>query len=158
MVVDPEADSFLTLSAELTGFGKQELLGTGSADGYRDWLSSTFPKVFADLLSAWEKIEREYPDPPSREEPLRQRIFEDPYLGPFVKNTLVLWYTATWEELEKSWAEQYGQPEVTARVFGEAYPETLAPKAAGAHPIGANPTGFGSWSRPPAQPSQGKPA
>lgn len=149
-------EPLLSLSAILTGFGEEELLATGSAERYCNWLGDTFTFLFPELLAAWEQIEREHPDPPSRETALRQKILADPRLGPFARNIALLWYTAAWGALSKEWAQEHQQPEVPACVFGRDYPEGLVWKAAGTHPVGANPTGFGSWALPPTPTSTGR--
>lgn len=144
------ADAFLTLSVTLTGFTHQELTATGSTDLYLRWLIRAFPTLLDELLEHWREIESKHQGQQSREQVLRRRVLADPRLGPFTRNLTLLWYTATWQALPLAWAETHRQPNITSEAFAPAYPESLAWKAAGTHPVGANPTGFGSWALPPA--------
>jgi hypothetical protein len=144
-----QSPAFVSLSVVLTGFGEVELAATGSTSTYERWLAATFPVLFRELLETWQAIERAHPDPARREAALRRDVLADQRLGPLALNLTLLWYTANWVALPASWASTYHQPDVPSRVFGLAYPESLVWKAAGTHPVGANPTGFGGWALPP---------
>lgn len=144
-----EGDAFVSLSIVLTGFDVYELAATGSTAEYQTWLSENVPGPFAALLERWRQIEREHPDPPARERALRRGILADSHLGPFARNIALLWYIATWAELPPEWSRAWHLPRIPSRVFASAYAESLVWKAAGTHPVGANPTGFGSWALPP---------
>jgi hypothetical protein len=61
-------------------------------------------------------------------------VLADPTLGPVARDLIVLWYCGSW------------RGEV---VSPEAYVAGLQWVAAGAHPIGARPQGFGAWSLSP---------
>jgi hypothetical protein len=143
------ADAFLSLSVALTGFSRHELTATGSTDLYLHWLCGEFPTVFTEMLERWREIERNHPSGEPRERALHRHLLAERRLGPFARNLALLWYTATWQALPLAWAGAHHQPKVAARAFASAYPESLAWKAAGTHPVGANPTGFGSWALPP---------
>ncbi len=151
-------DPFSSLSSALTGFTLQELAGTGSAPEYRGWLEANFGAIFAELLELWREIEDQSVDPGGREKALRRDVLTDPRLGPFARNLALLWYTAVWSALPLEWSGIYGQRRIHERVFANAYPEALVWKAAGTHPIGANPPGFGSWALPPTQLANGRTA
>ncbi len=144
-----EEDAFVSLSIALTGFDGYELAATGSTAEYQTWLSQSFPAPFAELLGRWRQIERHHPDPQAREWALRREILADPRLGPFARNIALLWYVAGWAELPPEWSQVWHLPRTPSRVFASAYAESLVWKAAGTHPVGANPTGFGSWALPP---------
>lgn len=142
----PEA--FLALSAELTGFSELELTATGVAPIYLGFLSQQFDDVTAEVIAAWEAIVREVA-PVGRADALRARVLSDAKLGPFARNVLALWYTATWTKMPAEWSGQYGDHHDTTEVFGAAYPEGLEWRAGGLHPQGAKPTGYGSWALRP---------
>jgi hypothetical protein len=138
---------FLAFSATLTGFDEVELLGTGTDQLYMAWLARAFPDVLPELLAAWAAVARD----PDREAALRRKILADPKLGPFARGVLVLWYTATWNQLPSAWSRAYGKhAEDVNQTFGPAYAEGLMWKAANLHPSGAKPTGFGTWAIAPA--------
>jgi hypothetical protein len=143
-----EAGDFLGLSAELTGFDEVELLGTGATEIYRGFLAGAFPDVLPELLAAWHAIAHL----PDREAAVRREILADPKLGPFARAVIVLWYTATWNQLPAEWSQAYGQhPKDVNQTFGPAYPEGLVWKTANIHPGGAKPTGYGTWAFPPRE-------
>ena len=147
-------ESFMSLSAALTGFAELELAATGVAELYLRYLEDTFPDVLGRLLAAWRPIERDQPET-EREAALRVVVMPDPELGPFARALLGMWYTATWAKMPTDWSQAYGDHgDVTAVVAG-AYPEGLAWRAGGLHPQGAKPTGFGSWAFPPSGSTDG---
>jgi hypothetical protein len=144
-------EEFLSLSSELTGFESIELRGAAVGEEYLRWLIASFPAVLGDLLEVWRRILADYP-PSEREVHLRRDVMADPRLGPFARSLVVLWYTATWNALPEEWSAAYGGGASDAsHVFGGAYAEGLAWKAARAHPVGAKPTGFGSWALAPGE-------
>jgi hypothetical protein len=138
----------------LTGFDEQALLGTGAGDMYLAWLLRAFPDVTSDLLDAWRALEANSP-PGEREAGLRESVLRDAKLGPLARGLTYLWYTATWstDVVGPDWSKTYGQsPENQSRAFGTAYPEGLVWKAAaGPHPGGAKPSGFGTWAFRPEE-------
>ncbi len=93
----------------------------------------------------------EYP-PDERERGVRSVVLADPVLGPFARAVLLLWYTAIWYPPDDDWSALCaGRPQDTEPIaLGFAYTEGLVWKAIGAHPMTAKPTGFGTWSLPPA--------
>jgi hypothetical protein len=146
--MSPACEEFLSLSSELTGFERIELLGTGVSDTYGSWLQESFPAPLGQLLETWRGILANDP-PGGREEALRREVLADPLLGPFARAILVLWYTATWYALPADWPGTRDGTPVPNQVIPGAYPEGLEWKVAGAHPTGSKPTGFGSWGLPP---------
>ena len=65
-----------------------------------------------------------------------------------------MWYLGSWFPPPESWFAAYTkvkQNDSLQRVVSAVtYKEGLVWKAIGAHPPGAKPPGFGSWSKPPA--------
>lgn len=113
---------FTAISAELTGFSEFELQATGVVEVYYKKLVATNPDHFGELLSA-------FADSMSIED-----ILADVRLGPVARNIIKMWYTGSLD----------GNP-----VSGEAYVEGLVWRALDAHPMGARPQGYGTWSQPP---------
>jgi hypothetical protein len=146
--VSERLQSFLELSALLTGFGRVALLGTGVADTYHSTLEAVLPPgVLDELLDAYERL----PDGDDREAELDRAILGDPKLGPVARNLILMWYCGKWTELPGPWRAAYGLSagDVSHVVSGDAYQAGLQWVAAGAHPIGARQQGFGAWAMPP---------
>ena len=138
----------MALTASLTGFDEVDLLATGSAPVYLDWLRKGFPELLAELLERWRPIEEK--PPKDREAAIEGQILDDPKLGPFAKAIVVLWYTASWNALPPTWWRVYGaNPANVDTTFGSTYEHALVWRAGGVHPPAAKPTGFASWARPP---------
>jgi hypothetical protein len=135
-----ERSTFLTLSAELTGYDVVELEGTGVADLYLAYLHANAAEPTARLLGAWHAIEAGTA-PVDREAALRRDVMADAELGPFARALLALWYTAQWASPDSTKVESLPQ----------AWPEGLAWRAGGTHPTAAKPGGFASWAAPPAE-------
>jgi hypothetical protein len=147
----PDSDRFISLSAELTGFGEMELLETGVGDIYLAFLLRVFPDVTPNLLAAWQQVEEELP-PEEREEGLGEKILDDPHLGPFARNVMQLWYTGNWSPMSAAWSNAYGNhhDQTESSLLAAGYPHGLMWQAAiGAHPQAARPTGFAGWAEPP---------
>jgi hypothetical protein len=141
------ARSFVALSAALTGFRGVELWGTGQVDAYLAALIATVGEdVVARLLAAGDQalssgdLKKEL-----------TALLADQETGPVAKNVIVLWYSGAWRPLPNEWRNRYGaSPLDIARVISPAsYRSGLVWKAIGAHPKGANGTGFASWANPP---------
>jgi len=141
------ARSFVALSAALTGFRGVELWGTGQVDVYLSELIATVGEdVVARLLAAGDQAL-------SSGDPKKEltALLADQETGPVAKNVIVLWYSGAWRPLPNEWRNRYGaSPLDVARVISPAsYRSGLVWKAIGAHPKGANGTGFASWANPP---------
>ena len=145
------ARSFVALSAALTGFRGVELWGTGQVDVYLAELIATVGEdVVARLLAAGDQALGS--SDPKKE---LTALLADQETGPVAKNVIVLWYSGAWRPLPNDWRNRYGaSPLDVARVISPAsYRSGLVWKAIGAHPKGANGTGFASWANPPTIPS-----
>lgn len=139
--------SFVTLSSALTGFREVDLWGTGQVEPYLDELIATVGEdVVARLLAAGDEALGSS-DPAKALEGL----LAEPGLGPVARNVIVLWYCGEWRPLPNGWRNTYGaSPLDVARVVSAAaYRSGLVWKAIGAHPKGADGTGFASWANPP---------
>src|SRR5688572_10105329 len=131
-------DAFVRLSSALTGFDRMELLGTGQAPAYFDWVIS-----HADLFRLQEMwaLARGTLDDAAIE-----RLLADERLGAIAMQINFLWYTAQWKT-----PFEPGFAAATQFVSPAAYEEALVWRVVLAHPPGARQTGFGSWSMPPAR-------
>jgi hypothetical protein len=148
------ADSFVALSAALTAFREVELWGTGQVERYLDEVIATVgDSIVARLLSTGEEALRA-PDPTAA---LEELVMDDPDLGPVARNVIILWYLGQWNALPNEWRNRNGASprDVTRVISADAYAAGLAWKAIGAHPMGANPPGYGSWANPPSIPAAG---
>ncbi len=139
---------FLDLSVALTGFDRAELLGTGLVTDYYDTLLRAIgEREGGKLLQA---AEDNLADPDDFEEFAR-----NPRYGPVAVSIIKLWYLGSWTPLAQQWRDRYGATayDVQHVVSAHAYQEGLVWPAAGAHPMGAKPGGYGSWAVPSSVPT-----
>jgi hypothetical protein len=145
-------NSFVSLSAALTGFRAAELWGTGQAETYLNELLETVGEpIVARLLATGD----EALNADDAQSALREQVMDDRDLGPVARNVIILWYLGQWNALPNEWRNRHGasprdQPRV---VSADAYQSGLAWRAIGAHPMGAKPPGYGSWADPPSVPN-----
>jgi hypothetical protein len=157
--------SFVKLSAALTGFSPVMLQGTGMTQAYLTKLSSAVPSRLIDrLFDAFEKpLEnstllaaaagaRSARAPSHSTRGDLAVILGDPDLGPVARAIAVLWYCGTWTELPDAWRARNGAApaEAAGVVSAAAYQAGLQWTVVGAHPAGARQQGFGAWSTEPA--------
>jgi hypothetical protein len=135
-------DRFLALSADLTGFNRVELLGTGMADAYLRTLEEVLPAGMLDALLE--------PAPLGATGSLAE-LLADGDLGPVARNLILLWYSGAWTPLPDEWRAVHGTSplDVHRVVTPEAYVAGLQWTLAAAHPVGARQQGFGAWAMPP---------
>ena len=152
------AKEFLVMSALLTGYGRVQLTGTGLTGAYLRAIDAVLPAgVLDDLIGAFGRL---LAQPASSgddgEASMTAAILDDPRLGPVARNIILLWYCGTWTALSEDWHAAYGasQRDTTHVVSAQAYQGGLQWTAAGAHPAGARPQGFGAWTVPPESPVQ----
>jgi hypothetical protein len=129
----------------LTGFREVDLWGTGQAERYLEEVIGTVgDAMVARLLVTGDEA--------LRTDRLQALVMDDPDLGPVARNVIVLWYLGQWTALPNEWRNRNGaSPRDVARVISaDAYAAGLVWRAAGAHPMGANPPGYGSWANRPA--------
>jgi hypothetical protein len=141
-------ESFVALSALLTGFSEVQLWGSGIAGEHLAVLDAVLPAdIVSDLIDAFERL----PADDARETAIATTILADPRLGPIARNLIVLWYSGIWTQLPAAWREAYGASplDVTRTTSGAAYRAGLQWAVAGAHPPGAKHQGFGSWALEP---------
>jgi hypothetical protein len=156
---DPHVETFLALSAVLTGFSPADLQGTGCVPVYFHETVGAAGKAVCDEL--WKVAHEILAGPPAtREKAIRTRILADPKLGPVVRAVIKMWFLARWEQLSGAWRRNYGinANDVDHVISAEAYQQGLVWRTCGAHPHGAQPPGFASWSVPPVLPGQAGPA
>ncbi len=124
-ITDGELDKFVALSSHLTGFSRFELMGTGQARAYLDWVNQHVPQELASLQATFAQ------DPAgiakSSGSTLSRRIIK-------------LWYMGKWfDEAGKNFVI----PSPDSYVAG------LMWQAISAHPMGAKQQGFAAWAEPP---------
>jgi hypothetical protein len=150
---DESRESFLALSAALTGFNRVELLGTGQAEHYfAEVVAILGEEICGELWSVTVGIFRQKHDSEQElEKAIRREILADPKLGPVAKNITMMWYLARWYKMPTDWRGKYvrSPKDFNHVTSAAAYPESLVWRAIGAHPPAAKPTGFGIWSLPP---------
>lgn len=143
-------ESFLAISAVLTGYDRVDLLGTGLADEYyRQVVAVVGEKISRELWAIGTKIIHEYGgDEAGLEAAIRREVLASTKFGPVARNIIQLWYWGSWLELPQAWRSRYGTSpaDVTHFTSAEAYKQGLIWDAMGTHPQGAKQPGFGSWS------------
>jgi hypothetical protein len=145
---DDTLDTFLDLSAALTGFATIRLRGTGQAEAYLATLSEVVGEMtVAALLDVWRDVAAAV----DVERALRLQILSDDRLGPVARNVIKMWYVGTWYALPADWREAHATTDRdrTFVVSPAAYTEGLLWPAIGANPSGAKPLGYGMWATPP---------
>jgi hypothetical protein len=111
---------------------------------YLDELFATVgDAIVARLLTAGEEA--------LRTDGLKALVMDDPDLGPVARTTIILWYLGQWAPLPSDWRDRHGASplDVPRVISADAYAAGLVWRAAGAHPMGAEPSGYGSWANPP---------
>lgn len=129
-------DLFIDLSIYLTGFSHFELMATGMASTYYDWLEKQAKSEFSDLLTSFEKVQ-------SLSDAQKQAVIQANHqiLSPFVRSIIKLWYLGQWYNPD--------DPTQSEILSAQSYQEGLVWNAIKAHPQGAKQQGFGAWSLPP---------
>jgi hypothetical protein len=134
----------------LTGFDRAELLGTGMLTTYYDTLLKVIGEREAGhLLQAVREALTEDKKSPS-EKNFDNKVVKNERYGPVVLSLIKLWYLGSWYPLSRKYRDRYGSTshDVEHVVSAQSYREGLVWVAAGAHPMGAKPPGFGSWAEP----------
>jgi hypothetical protein len=159
--MDKHRSAFLNLSAELTGYSAIDLEGTGLVDQYAGLLEYEIGNDVSDILydtsDSVLKLKGE-----SREHAMQIEIVSSPLLWPVCQSLILLWYLGQWTRMTGNWYKYYahinpspGSPAKNVPLgksfvpSAQAYTEQLSYRAAGAHPPGAHPTGFGGWGIDP---------
>jgi hypothetical protein len=145
------ASAFAAVSAALTGFREVDLWGTGQVEPYLDEVMATVgDAVTARLLTTgWEAVHALDPV-----QAIQSEVMDDSELGPVARSVIILWYLGQWNPLPNEWRNAHGASPLDANrvISADAYRSGLVWKAIGAHPMGADPGGYGSWANPPSLP------
>lgn len=138
---------FLSLSANLTGFNRLELLETGVLTDYLEVVDQAISTDRVDLILS---AHSELADSPDLDQAIGTRILDDQQLGPVARSLIVLWYTGTWQPvIDSTQSPQPADLDQPRVVSPAAYMAGLQWRTIHAHPAGALPPGFGSWAHPP---------
>lgn len=150
---DDALETFVALSAVLTGFERVDLYGTGQADAYwQTVVGAVGDENAAVLLATATAIQRASGDDlDALERATRQDILASARLGPMARNIIQLWYLGTWFQMPATWSAEYGVhvADTTRIVSAEAYQQSLVYDVMRAHPPGAKQPGYSSWHTPP---------
>jgi len=131
-------DAFISFSVYLTGFSRFELMGTGMASVYYEWVKQHSGTEFLTLLTEFEKVQL------LSDAQKKALIQSGPQaLTPLVRSIIKLWYLGQWYNPE--------DPSKTEILSSQSYQEGLVWDAIKAHPQGAKQQGFGAWASPPEQ-------
>ena len=148
-----DRDTFLEFSSVLTGFNRLTLEGTGQVDVYAAQLLAV---VGSETCSSFLNAARSalsHDDEQARDHAILVSVWASPVFGPLLTNLVTMWYVGEWLALPSDWYTiQNRTPnssDTHVVVSAESYREGLVWRAAGAHPPGAKPTGFGGWGLKP---------
>ncbi len=145
-------EQFLRLSADLTGFSKAQLQGTGMLEMYYGAIGKIIDSgIIGTMLLTYQQLVEECD---GKSDEVCIKLAEDPMLEPVIKNVATLWYLGQWNQMPREWRNQYGASALDRDhvISAEAYRQGLAWVAMGAHPMGTKEQGYGAWSLPPAPP------
>jgi hypothetical protein len=152
----PDRRTFLHYSAELTGYSMAALEGTGLVDEYRALVEGDVGPQATALLYATARRALRHRGVKARAHAMQVDVLASPIIWPLSAALIQLWYTGAWTSMSAAWYGLVGlkppkgvTPGKTVVPSALAYTQQLAFRDAGAHPPGANPTGYGSWSIPP---------
>lgn len=147
---------FLALSAELTGYSELDLEATGNVDVYHALVDEQCGPRICDMFYTAAEDVVQAKGPQARAEAMRIDVLASPTVWPLCQGIITLWYLGAWNTPAAAWYHGAGAQPPAGVTPGrsivpsaQAYTAQLAYRAAGAHPPGANPTGYGSWSLDP---------
>ena len=154
---------FLDFCSEITGYSPLELETTGLVDLYQELLEKILGARLSDFYvvaqSMVDASDDSYPTDadPGKAKKLVSLLTSSTLFWPVAQALIRLWYLGYWTQLPNEWYAQAGLPLPGPTDAGRthtpsslAYIEQLSYRTADAHPPGAKPTGFGSWSWKPA--------
>jgi hypothetical protein len=157
-VTEPGFYVFLSISAHLTGFSEEDLVGTGMHETYyytlmkeadqltvRSFLTKA-GEILKGKTGVDEKILQYFLPPTGEKQPASVDYHRMPYDG-LARRIILLWYTGIWTTM--NWKDKKSQDERTETVSPQAYEQGLIWVAAETHPAGAKQPGHGSWSKRP---------
>jgi hypothetical protein len=147
---------FLAFSAELTGYSETDLEGTGNVDSFHALFEAQAgPTALGFFYESAATVLR-HPPGPARAATMHVDVVATPRLWSMCAALITLWYQGFWPALPAAWYGALGTPTPEGWTPAQkivpsaaAYTEQLAFRAAGAHPPGAHPTGYGSWAIDP---------
>lgn len=153
--MNPQRHAFLLFCSDVTGYSCFELEATGLVDSYHAFLDAVLGSRGREFNALVEAIAR-LPDAAQREAKIQAALLPPSPHWPVVSRLISLWYLGLWTQLPDSWYQESGQPLPGPEALGRthvpsslAYIEQLSYRTAHAHPPGAGPPGFGSWSEAP---------
>lgn len=135
---DAALQQFIDLSRLLTGFDRFELLGTGQAAFYYDWVQTHAAEGFATLLATYGELPA---DAAQHSSFVETQLLGSEKLSTLVSSIIKLWYLGQWYSPDN--------PNDTQIPSANSYQQGLVWDAIHAHTQGAKQQGFGAWSEPP---------
>ncbi|MFJ3307436.1 hypothetical protein ACIPSA_30945 [Streptomyces sp. NPDC086549] len=145
---------FTELSVVLTGFDRAELAGTGMIDTYYDTLLRIIGEREAGQLFRYAAEALAEDRTNRNDDSLKTKVIDNDRFAPVIVSLIKLWYLGSWYPLSGNYRDINGSTadDVQHIVSAQGYREGLVWAAAGAHPMGAKPPGYGSWAEPPYLP------
>lgn len=141
-----QIDTFLNISAWLTGFDVAELQGTGMVETYFETVAAknTVSDVDYFYAEADAILHETAGDERATVAQIRSRLIPDSCYNSLAKNIILMWYTGEWYTQTDEPGAMTG-----TQINGESYVQGLMWTAAETHPPGAKQPGYGSWAKVP---------
>lgn len=125
---------FLEISVYLTGFNKNELLGTGMLETYYNTVAANSNPEILDFFYVEARRILSCGNEDEINKEIKLNLIPDSAYRGLAKNIITMWYMGNWG----------GQV-----INAESYIQGLVWDAAETHPPGAKQPGYGSWSERP---------
>ena len=131
-----QIETFLKISAYLTGYSQVDLLGTGMVGVYYGTIVENTASSIVDYFfqTAEEILNSSEGDETLMNEGISKKLMPDNCYNGLAKTIISVWYTGNWG---------------SNVINPDSYKQGLMWDTAGAHPPGAKQPGYGSWSIEP---------
>jgi hypothetical protein len=140
-----QSDTFLAISAWLTGYEPVELQGTGMVQTYYSTLREKIKALDLDAFFAESDfiLKMAQTNVDAAKARTASHLMQNSSFNSLGKQIILMWYIGQW------FADPSGDPNNSAQIDAQSYVEALMWPTADTHPPGAKQPGFGSWAEKP---------
>ena len=138
-------DTFLAISAWLTGYEPVELQGTGMVQTYYSTLRENITAIDLDAFFAESDfiLAKAQTDVDAAKVRTASHLMQNSSFNSLGKQIILMWYIGQW------FADPSGDPNNSVQINAQSYVEALMWPTVDTHPPGAKEPGFGSWAVKP---------